>query len=356
MPIPLPSSTVIRAATSGRATRSLPTWFRNRSHLFRRFNRHASFDYWMLYGWETYNKFWARIAACKHNGSLLAHPSPASALNADVFVETLALLRDRIAEPWGVYVGFDEHFEATERLGMADKRTYFPYGLIESEPSFPLIEYSPTTIAEGITRLPADARPRGLLGNAQTHCLQLPHLYLFAHFARGGTEDSIAISELGDNLLQGHGGMLAQAWQAIAGNDPQAQRSLAATVRRQIGRSHRLGPCSGLLFGDADRFLGDLAGNLLVRAALIELGFALTAGQEPRPALRQFLECFGDWQRRTGFVDAYGGTLYRLLNEPLARLGDDQVDRVRRQHDDWRDPTARHQALRAIARRSAALL
>ncbi len=313
--------------------------------LFRRFNKHASFAYWMLYGWETYNKFWARIAACKDEESVLDHPSPASELDVEVFVETLTLLRDRIAEPWGVYVGFDEHFEVTERLGMTDKRAYFPYGLIESEPSFPLIEYSPAAIAAGVNRLPASARPGGLLGNAQTHCLQLPHHYLFAHYARGGTENKVAIGEFGDNLLPGHGALLARAWQAVAGNDPQAQRSLAARVRGRMGGSHRLGPCSGLLFGDADRFLRDLADNLSVRAALGELGSVLAHGQESRPALQQFRACFADYQRRTGFVDAYGGTLHRLLNEPLARLGDDRVNRVLRQCEDWRDPTARHQAL-----------
>ena len=264
--------------------------------LFRRFNEHASFAYWMLYGWETYNDFWARMAACKRQDSVLEHPSPASELDVDVFVETLTLLRDRVAEPWEVYVGFDEHFEATKRLGMVDKRAYFPYGLIESEPSFPLIEYSPAAIAAGVARLSADARPRGLLGNAQTHCLQLPHLYLFAHYGRGGTEHNIAIPEFGDSLLPGHGAMLARAWQAIGGGDPQAQRSLAATVRSRIGGSHRLGPCLGLLFGDADRFLRDLADNLLVCAALIELGSVLARGQEPRPALQQFLDCFGEYR------------------------------------------------------------
>ena len=196
----------------------------------------------MLYGWETYNRFWARLAACEQQGSRPDHPSPASELDADVFVETLALLRDRIAEPWGVYVGFDEHLQATERLGMVDKRVYFPYGLIEDEPSFPLIEYSPATIAKGIARLPAEARPRGVLGNAQTHCLQLPHLYLFAHFGRGGTEQNVALDQFGDDLLPGHGVLLAQAWQAIAGNEPQAQRSLAASVRHHVGSPHALGP------------------------------------------------------------------------------------------------------------------
>jgi hypothetical protein len=316
---------------------------RQQVELFRRFNRQAALDYWMLYGWETYNDFWARVAASKHQGSLPGHPSPTSDLDADVFAETLALLRDRVAEPWGVYVWFDEHFEATARLGMVDKRVYFPYGLIESEPSFPLIEYSPAAIAKGIAEVPASARPRGLLGNAQTHCLQLPHLYLFAHYARGGTEHNIAIGEFGDSLLPGQGALLAQAWQAIGGDDPQTQRSLAARVRSQMGGFHCLGPCSGLLFGNADRFFGDLADNLLVRAALIELGVELAQGREPRPALRHFLECFEGCQKRTGFVDAYGGTLHRLLNGPLACLGDDRVNRVLLEYEDWRDPTARHQ-------------
>ena len=98
----------------------------------------------------------------------------------------------------------------------------------------------------------------------------------------------------------------------------------------------------------------DLADNLLVRAALIELGSGSTQAKS-QGRLRRFLECFGDYQKRTGFVDAYGGTLDRLLNKPLSRLGDDAGRRSPAAIDDWRDPTVRHRLL-AIAGRSEPLL
>jgi hypothetical protein len=183
------------------------------------------------------------------------------------------------------------------------------------------------------------------MGNAQTHCLQLPNLYLFAHFGKGGSKQNVELAEFGDNLLPGLGVTLAEAWQAIAGDDPQTQQALAETLRGHIGRPHRLGPSSGLLFGDADRFLGDVADNLMVRAVLIELESTLAQGDNPGTTLRRFLKCFRDYQERIGFVDTYAGTLYRLLNEPLAQLGDARIDRVLQQFNDWRNPSVRHQTL-----------
>ena len=243
--------------------------------LFRRFNGRASFDYWMLYGWETYNEFWARIAASNGKMTCPAIRRPRQHLNADVFAETLRLCAIRLRSPGGFTLGSTSTSRRPNGSGWSTNARTFPYGLIESEPSFPLVEYSPAAIAEGIAQVPVGARPRGLLGNAQTHCLQLPHLCLFAHDARGGTDLNVAIHEFGDNLLPGHGELLVQAWEAIGCNDPQIQRSLAARVPASMGGIRRLGPCSGLAVWQCRPIPRDLADNLLVRAALVEFGAVL---------------------------------------------------------------------------------
>jgi hypothetical protein len=93
--------------------------------------------------------------------------------------------------------------------------------------------------------------------------------------------------------------------------------------------------------GSADRFLEDLAMNLDVRAGLHE---AAQAGSDEgtQAALRALMTVLRPYQKRLGFVDAYGGPLHAGLNQPAARLGDPQVNAVLADFDDWRDPSVRH--------------
>ena len=55
------------------------------------------------------------------------------------FIEVLTRLKETLAEPWGVFVNGDVHLEATDRTGLAGRRAFFPYGLVELEPSLPMM-------------------------------------------------------------------------------------------------------------------------------------------------------------------------------------------------------------------------
>jgi len=59
-------------------------------------------------------------------------------------------------------------------------------------------------------------------------------------------------------------------------------------------------------------------------------------------ALRDVLQHLVPYQERLGFVDAYGGPLYYMLNEPLAKLKDPGLDTVLGQFHDWRNPAVRN--------------
>jgi hypothetical protein len=192
------------------------------------------------------------------------------------------------------------------------------------------------------------------MANAQTHCLQLPHTYLFAHLARGGTADDADLATFEERLLPGTGESVARAWRAIADDDPQEQRAAAQALRQEEGRPHAPGDLSGLLFGDADRFTIDLAMNLELRAALAELdrtiqtgllrpvGPRTPVGRDVPLALRGVLDHLQPYQQRIGFVDAYGGPLAQMLNRPLVLLHDPRIDPVLEQFHDWRDPSIRN--------------
>ncbi len=233
---------------------------------FREFNPRAELIYWMWMGWENYNRFWAAAAQTK-----TGDPVPDQEWRLDTFTSTLSLMRDAVSEPWSVFACVPVHMDATDQPSLAHKRLFFPYGLIEGEPTFPLTNYAPQALADRLATLATTSFPRGTMANCQTHCLQLAHTYLFAHFARGGTIASADLEGFAERVMPGSGAAIAQAWQTIGAGDPAMQRQAAEAVRRRIGRPHANGPCSGLLLGDGDRFLADLAMNLDVRAGLAEL-------------------------------------------------------------------------------------
>jgi hypothetical protein len=55
------------------------------------------------------------------------------------------------------------------------------------------------------------------MGNAQTHCLQLPNTFAFARGAAGlplGEQDYVRFA---DDLIPGQGTLIVQAWRALAG-------------------------------------------------------------------------------------------------------------------------------------------
>jgi len=307
--------------------------------VMRELNPASELIYWMHFGWENYNRFWEQARRWQP-GDPLVLPEP----DPQVFLDTLALAREAIPEPWSVLANSTlwGHRGATESLGLREKRCGLHYGLIEGEPTFPLTNCNPGLIAEAMRGYPQEKYPRGYLANAQTHVLQLPHTYLVAEHWLKGEQAQPDLSAFADRVIPGLGETIASAWAAVESTEAPTMRELASGLRAEVGKPHAEGPSFGLCIGGADRFLIDLAMNLEVRAGSCDLAGELDAGRDPRPALRGLLSVLRPYQERLGFTDAYGGPLYSGLNVQAARLGDAGVDAVLQQFEDWRDPAIRH--------------
>jgi len=301
--------------------------------VFREFNPSAELMYWMLFGWENYNRFWAAAQAWQPGD-----PHPWIDLDSGVYTETLTMIREQVAEPWSLTAGIPEHLTAVTALGLENKTLAFPYGLVEGEPTFPLTEWDPARLERGLSSPVAQQARRGAMANAQTHCLQLPHLYLFSHLAQGGTVESADLAGFARRLLPGLEELIAEAWQGLTKAEPSIQRDLAQQVRAQAGGSHPMGELKGMLFGDPNRFLNDLAMNLEMRAALTE--FAQAAPVDAQ-AIRKLLKVVRPYQQQLGFVDAYGGAVYEKMNRPLEQVADPAIHAALEQFVDWRDPGVR---------------
>ncbi len=311
------------------------------ARVFRELNPAGEFVYWMLAGWETYCAFWqAQQDHAEARPNLWDYQKP------EEFDVILGLMKMRLPEPWWLTCWLPAHEGAVDRQGLRDKAMYYPYGVVEGEPTFPL------TVCGGLGQaLAAGQRgrhPRGVMANAQTHCLQLPHTFWFAAVARQEVAsvrefpDETTLAAFAARLLPSLAAPIAAAWNAVEAREPALQWRAAAALRKAAAGDLATGDLAGLLFGDPRRFLVDLAMNLEVRAALTELGTAIEKGAAVKAKMREVLGRLLPYQRRIGFVDAYGGPLYSLLNEPLKRLNDPALDAVLRDFDDWHRPAVRN--------------
>ncbi len=307
--------------------------------ILRETNPNSELVYWMWVGWENYNAFWKRAIEQKPGD-----PDPQIDWNIKDFLATLPLLQQQVSAPWSVTSSNAIHNSAIDQVGLGHSRLFFPYGLIEGEPTFPLTNLQPDTISARLSAYAAqpEAYPRGVIASSQTHCVQLPGAYLFSHFAKGGSLNDVDLSGFASRLLPEIADAIARAWNLIENGDADAQRKSADVIRAEIGVQHITGDCSGLLFGDADRFLADLADNLYIRAALTDLKTTIDGGSDIKASLTQLLMALNPYHRRVGFVDAYYGPMRTSLNDQIARLDIPVLNTILADFTNWRVPAVRN--------------
>lgn len=259
--------------------------------------------YWMHAGWRGWGRFY------EQGKLLLGTP--------EEYDETLRLLKELNPEPWGIANGL----QYAQPLGLAERVISFNYGRIEGEPSYPLTNFTGRQAYEGAA---ADA-PRGVMGNAQTHCVQLPNTFAFARGAQGLPLTDAEYLRFAEKLVPGHGELILRAWRTLAEGGVEDRRSVADELDRAARGRLARGPLQGLLFGSARRFLEDLAFMLRQRAAIEEFAAAMDAGTDPRGALRRVVEDCSAWQARHGYQNNWADA--RLM-PALRRLRSPAIDRA----------------------------
>ncbi len=235
--------------------------------------------YWMHAGWRGWSRFY-------ETGKLkLGTP--------EELLDTLTQLKAVNPEPWGVANGL----QYAEKLGIADKVISFNYGYIEAEPSFPMTNFGSPTVYEGGKAPTA----RGVMGNAQTHCVQLPNIFAFARGATGQPLTEADFLQFAEDLIPNNGALIVSGWKTLAGTDPKEMERLAAELEAAARENPIGGRLKGLLFGNPKRFLGDLVKMLRLRAAVNEFASAVDANQNVKPAFRKLVTSAEKWQKQHGY-------------------------------------------------------
>lgn len=299
-------------------------------------NPAAYLYYWMWMGWENYNQFWAEALAghTRYDWEAIAPTCEA----------TVRLLLQHPEERWRLFCCMDDrHKPLVRALGVQSRTLYNPYGLVELEPAVPLTSFSPAQICQGLAQYERELTPLGVFANAQTHVTQLPNTYAFAHFAKGGTEETLDVAGFAGELFPHGGPLLAEAWTAMATAEPAKLRTLATALAHADVRGADHGRFAGLLFGDPQRYLADLALMLQFRAALLDARAAADADHTPRRnALCAVVATWQAWQQQTGYADAYYGPVADLLHPLLRKLNDPAINQALKDNGEFTTPELRH--------------
>jgi len=265
--------------------------------------------YWIHVGWQAYCDYY-RTAEFRMG-------------TQEEIEDTLRRLRDAKPEPWGILSGWGP--QVGKALGLDERTVTFRYGTIEGEPSFPMTSFG------GDTAWQVGATPggRGVMGNAQSHCLQIPNTFAFARGAQGKPVTESDYIQLANDLLVGQGTAIVQAWKALAASDADAMRAARAEIGRVVSAKPEPGPLKGMLFGDPQRFLNDLAMQLDAKAALEEFHAAIFA-ENPDKALvkaafSRFVAAIDTWQKQHGYQNHWA---WERMEQALAKLDDPGINAV----------------------------
>jgi hypothetical protein len=264
--------------------------------------------YWAHFGWVSYSKFYA-------SGKLIAG-------TVDEPREAITLMSKQHMGPWAVASSrYGPHL--ADAIGMGDRVVGFPYGAIESEPSFPLTHFGGEAAVNG----GRSGGARGVIGNAQSHIVQLPNIFAFARSAQGLAVQKGDYIHFANDLIPGLGEKIVEGWTALQGEDTVRMREIA----RQLDSASRMGPSkgnlAGLVFNNPSSFLNDLVLQLNMTAGLYSFRKTLGEGDKMKIAvsLGNFVSATEAWQKKHGYSNSW---YWPPMMEALRKLNDPSVNAV----------------------------
>jgi hypothetical protein len=264
-------------------------------------------DYWALAGWEAYSKYYA-------TGKFEMGPDKE-------LQNAVSLIAKQRYEPWGV--ASHRGPALIDSLNMGSRVIAFPYGVIEGEPSFPMTIYGGERAYNGSKKGGA----RGIMGNSQTHCIQLPNTFAFARGAQGLSAEKSDYIRFANDLITGQGELIVESWECLQGND--VKRMNVNLKRLQALKPDALtpGPLKGLLFGDPARFINDLVLQLRLAASMYTFTAAIDQqprnGEKVKESLASLASAAEAWQQQHGYSNRWN---WKPMEDALRKLGSASIN------------------------------
>lgn len=227
---------------------------------------------------------------------------------------TMADFQNRVTPPRRFLLGWAPHVAIARELGVLQESIFFPYGVIEGEPTFPLTSINFAAIDRSLNFASSQNGLQGVMANAQTLFVQIPNLYYFFSVAwKGASRDSdrTSLRALARLLLPDHSELLADGWAQLKGIDADTALSTAGKLEAlahdtEAGKVGTLGEC---VFPDHMLIVRDLATMLRIHAGALRVKEQAESGRpatDISKALNTYFREMLDWQKSNGFFGAYG--------------------------------------------------
>lgn len=294
--------------------------------MFDRLRPRIELLYWVHAGWPAYCRYY-------ETGKFEFGKEPD-------FLDALHRIVLANPEPWGLA----GNIAWAKKANLAPRAIEYRYGAIEGEPSFPLTNFG----GDLAYKAAQETSGRGVMGNAQSHCLQIPNTFAFARGALGLPVDDAAYTRFAEDLIPGHGSEIVQGWTALRSGTPEHKRTLAASLEKLAETDLKTGPLKGLLFGDPQRFVIDIVMQLRLHAACDEFCQASESGEPVATKFREFARAFAAWQKRVGYQGRVAWN-WRRLDAALDKLASPEINAARHPHPTASVPFAKVKEEYALA-------
>ncbi|MHB0998723.1 MAG: hypothetical protein ACYC27_05700 [Armatimonadota bacterium] len=258
--------------------------------------------YWMHAGWQGYARFYQA-------GEFIWGTD-------EEFDDTLSRLSALNPEPWGLVAGQ----RYAERTGLMPRMRYV-HASLEFEPSFPV-----TTIDEfDAYNQGLNSGSIGIVGYAQTHCVQLPGIFALSQGVRGLPLDDDQYIAFAEKLIPGYGKDIVEGWKSLSSKDIDRMVSSRERLAPLCDADLKTGQLGGLLFGSPERFIQDIIMQLDMRIAYESLGNSIKNGSDADRALAVFADKTEVWQKQHGYQCVWS---WPDFDETLRKLGIESVDKI----------------------------
>ena len=226
--------------------------------------------------------------------------------------DAMSLFQKRIAGPKEYLVCWLAHLNEARDLGVLGDSTFFPYGVIEGEPSFPLTGHRFSEISRAFDYASQYKGLKGAMGNVQTFPVQLPNIFYFTRSSWNANtaklSDLAVFHELAALLLPEKSDLLSRGWAQLS--EPGSAGAFRVAEELQSGGpTGRLGTLGAFMFPNAGQILRDLTVMLRIHASAELVRERVAAGkseQEVSEAIEAYFKELLAWQKVNGFWGAYG--------------------------------------------------
>ncbi|GAG75856.1 unnamed protein product, partial [marine sediment metagenome] len=195
-----------------------------------------------------------------------------------------------------------------------DKTIFFPYQIVDDEPSFPLTTINFNGVDTTYDWIAKYENLKGVMANVQTYIVQLPNIYYFVGCGwnpnmRKANEPTV-LTSLAKMIYPQQADLLVRAWMLMHQSDVNAAEAIATEIdrileQRQIGRTGLIGQ---YIFPDSSQIFKDLSIMLRLHARGNHVEQLIAAKADKyviTQAMADYLLQVMKWQKINGYFGCY---------------------------------------------------